>query len=148
VTHPSAPRPLVRLAFVAAATLFGACARADLPPAPSVAGGDPARGRDTIVQYNCGGCHTIPGIPDADGVVGPPLTGIADRKFIAGEIANEPENLVRWILDPTRIEAGTMMPDMGVSDAGARDAAAYLYTLRDPALGRPPRLFRLPALGP
>ncbi len=96
------------------------------------------------MQYNCGGCHTIPGIPDADGVVGPPLTGVADRKFLAGELANEPENMVAWILDPKRIEAGTMMPDMGVSEPGARDIAAYLYTLRDPALGGPPRLFRLP----
>ncbi len=143
MSHPSPVRRLLSLALAAGA-LSLACAPSDLPPAPSVAGGDPLRGRDTIVQYNCGGCHTIPGIPDADGVVGPPLTGVADRKFLAGELANEPENMVAWILDPKRIEAGTMMPDMGVSEAGARDIAAYLYTLRDPALGGPPRLFRLP----
>ncbi|HSJ56223.1 MAG TPA: c-type cytochrome, partial [Anaerolineae bacterium] len=94
-----------------------------------VVGGDPSRGRDAIERYGCPACHTIPGIPDADGVVGPPLFFWADRVYIAGLLHNEPENLVRWIQDPQSVLPGVAMPDMGVTDEDARDIAAYLYTL-------------------
>jgi cytochrome c1 len=53
------------------------------------------------------------------------------RTFIAGEVPNSPENLVRWIRSPKSIEPGTAMPELGLSDQDARDVAAYLYTLRE-----------------
>jgi cytochrome c1 len=61
--------------------------------------------------------------------VGPPLAGFARRRFIAGRVPNEPEELVKWIRHPQGIKPGTAMPDLGVSDQHARDIAAYLYTL-------------------
>jgi cytochrome c1 len=76
----------------------------------------------------CGGCHTIDGIHNARGRIGPPLTAFADRAMIAGEVANTPENLVRWICDPQAIEPGTAMPNLHVSEEMARDMAAFLYT--------------------
>ena len=45
-------------------------------------------------------------------------------------LRNSPANLVRWIRDPQGVVPGNAMPNMGVSDAEARDIAAYLYTLR------------------
>jgi cytochrome c1 len=63
-------------------------------------------------------------------MVGPPLTMFAHRAYIAGQLPNQPENLVRWIQDPQGVEPGTAMPDLGVTPAVARDMAAYLYTLR------------------
>lgn len=36
----------------------------------------------------------------------------------------------RWIQHPQEVERGTVMPDMGVTDADARDITAFLYTLR------------------
>ncbi len=50
--------------------------------------------------------------------------------MIAGELPNTPDNLIRWIENPPSIEPGTAMPNLGLSDKQARDAAAYLYTLR------------------
>jgi cytochrome c len=93
-------------------------------------GGDPVRGKDLIVHYGCGSCHSIPGIRQARGLVGPPLILFGRRTFIAGEVPNTPDHLVRWLLDPKSIEAGTAMPKLGLSEQDARHIAAYLYTLR------------------
>lgn len=95
-----------------------------------VTGGDANRGAEVIDQYRCGACHVIPGIRDARGEVGPPLTGFGDRTFVGGEVPNTPQNLIQWIRSPKSIEPGTAMPDLGVTDQQARDVAAYLYTLR------------------
>ena len=46
-----------------------------------------------------------------------------------GTLSEEPDNLIRWIMDPRAIELGTAMPDVGVDEAVARDMAAYLFTL-------------------
>lgn len=92
-------------------------------------GGSPARGKALVVAFGCGACHTIPGVRGAAGVVGPPLTTFARRSFIAGEAPNTPENLVRWIRDPQSIEPATAMPKLDLTEAQARDVAAYLYTL-------------------
>jgi cytochrome c1 len=62
--------------------------------------------------------------------VGPPLTSFARRTYIAGEVPNTLEYLVRWIEMPQAIEPGTAMPNLGVTEDQARDIAAYLYTLR------------------
>lgn len=49
---------------------------------------------------------------------------------VAGMLRNSPANLIRWIRDPQGVVPGNAMPDMGVTEADARDIAAYLYTLR------------------
>ncbi len=93
-------------------------------------GGDPQRGAQVISQFRCGACHIIPGIRNANGLVGPPLNLFGRRTFVGGEVPNTPDNLVRWILSPKSIEPGTAMPELGLNEQQARDAAAYLYTLR------------------
>jgi len=115
--------------------LVGACRGGANPTyevgyVPRVDGGDAARGAAVIRQSGCGSCHTIPGIDQANGLVGPPLLWWSRRTFIAGELPNTPENLVRWIRSPESVEAQTAMPALGLSDQQARDAAAFLYTLR------------------
>jgi len=47
-------------------------------------GGDADRGKALILQFDCGSCHTIPGVRGARGLVGPPLLWFARRTFIAG----------------------------------------------------------------
>jgi cytochrome c2 len=105
--------------------------------------GDAQAGAEALEAYGCGSCHTIPGIDNAEALVGPPLDQWSERHTIAGELANTPANLVNWIMNPQEIEPGTIMPDMGVSEEDARHMAAYLYTLGDggPALadGWPPQ---------
>jgi cytochrome c2 len=93
-------------------------------------GGDPGRGAVAIRKYGCGSCHTIPGIPGARARVGPPLTSIAARIYLAGELPNTPDNMRQWIRHPREVEPRTAMPDTGVTEADSRDIAAYLYTLR------------------
>ena len=98
--------------------------------AVEAAGGSAEAGRDAILAYGCGACHAIAGIPSADGRVGPPLTGVAERRYLGGQLVNTPENMVRWISDPQAYAPGTAMPNLGVSEAEARDIAAYLYRTR------------------
>jgi cytochrome c2 len=98
--------------------------------AAQIAGGDAARGRVAIRAYGCGTCHTIPGVRGADGLVGPPLAGVAARVYLGGVLPNSPDNMVRWIRSPHAVDSLTAMPDLGVSASDARDIATYLYTLR------------------
>jgi cytochrome c2 len=102
----------------------------DMDEARGLTGGDPARGRFALDAYGCGTCHTIPGVPEARGLVGPPLTHFANRLYVAGAAPNTPDNLVAWIEGPRRLAPETAMPDLGVGQFDARDIAAYLYTLK------------------
>ena len=120
---------VISLAFIG--VLETACSGVD--NARAVAqwiGGDPARGRDAIRRYGCDACHTIPGVATAHGTVGPPLTAIAARSYLGGEVENTPANMQLWIRHPRDVEPRTVMPDTGVTEADGRDIAAYLYTLR------------------
>jgi cytochrome c1 len=98
--------------------------------AAAMTGGVPARGREKIRKYGCASCHTIPGVTGADALVGPPLTRIASRTYIAGVMTNTPDNMVHWIQNPRGVDPLTAMPNLGVTDADARDIAGYLYTLK------------------
>ncbi len=82
-----------------------------------------------IEQVGCGGCHQIPGIAVADGLVGPPLDHMARRIYIAGLLRNTPDNMVTWLRDPQAIVPGNAMPDMGLDTRQARAITNYLYTL-------------------
>jgi cytochrome c2 len=95
-----------------------------------VTGGDPLRGAAAISHYGCGSCHSIEGIPGAHGLVGPPLCSLGKRVYIAGMLANTPDNLERWVRHPTKINEKTLMPDVGVTSGDATDIAAYLYSLK------------------
>jgi cytochrome c1 len=93
-------------------------------------GGNPSEGFHVIQRVGCVGCHEIPGVRAAHGKVGPDLTGFKDRALIAGVLANSAENLQRWIRHPQAVDPKTAMPDLGLTDAEARDVAAYLYSPR------------------
>jgi cytochrome c2 len=112
------------------ALMISGCAAARLTAAPAarrVPGGDPGRGEQAIVDYGCGACHAIPGVPGANGKVGPSLDHLAERQVIAGRLPNTPTDLEHWIQDPQGVSPGTAMPYMGVTDNDAADIAAYLY---------------------
>jgi cytochrome c1 len=112
--------------LVAAVIVLGACARSDRD-GPIVTGGNAERGRAAVIALECGACHRIPGIPAARGTVGPPLGGYRMRVYVAGRNSNVPDHLVAWIRDAPSLDPGTAMPDLDVSEAEARDIAAYLY---------------------
>lgn len=88
---------------------------------------DVVRGSAAIGRYGCGSCHTIQGIEGANGLVGPPLTGIKDRMYIAGMLQNTRENMATWILDPKAVNDRTAMPKLGVSPEDTADIVNLLY---------------------
>lgn len=94
----------------------------------ALTGGDPAEAPAIFRRYGCAGCHTIPGIPGADGKVGAALTGLSERVYIAGVLENRSDNLVAWIVSPQTFSPQTAMPKTGISEKEARDLAAYLYS--------------------
>ncbi|MGE3783519.1 MAG: cytochrome c oxidase assembly protein, partial [Alphaproteobacteria bacterium] len=127
---PSRAAAAIPLLVVLAPLLLGGCGDdADEQGAASNIG-DPKRGVALIRDEGCGGCHTIPGVADATGVVGPPLIQIGRRIYIAGLLRNTPDNMIAWLRDPQRVVPGNAMPDMGLNERDARDLAAYLYTIR------------------
>ena len=67
------------------------------------ASGDPDRGKIVIGRQACGSCHIIPGLDEADGLAGPPLTRFARRTVVAGVLPNTPEDLARWLKSPERV---------------------------------------------
>jgi cytochrome c len=113
------------LLLLGGAALLAGCGSGTSPSL--VPGGDAKRGAPLIAHYGCGSCHDIPGIEGAGAHVGPPLERFKQHRFIAGEIPNTPANAIRWVMHPKRIEPGTIMPDLGVTEPEARDIVAYLY---------------------
>lgn len=121
-------RALMVMTVVAAAVFVAdACQLSE--PYRTVSGGNAKRGEAALEHYGCGSCHVIPGVRNANGMVGPPLVWFGRRTVIAGEVANTPDELIAWIVDPQQIEPTTAMPNLGVTEADARDMAAYLYRL-------------------
>lgn len=101
-----------------------------LRPYAVAVNGNAQRGKELIEGYGCGSCHTIPGVHQANGLVGPPLLYFSRRTIIAGQLPNTEQNLVLWVQHPRQIEPKTAMPDLGLTEDQAYDIAAYLYTLR------------------
>jgi predicted outer membrane protein/cytochrome c2 len=121
----------MKASVLALALLACAChAREDRNTARELTGGEPSRGRARIQRYGCGACHEIPGVSGANGMIGPPLGTIADRMYLAGQLPNNADNMIRWIREPQTVESGTAMPNLNVTEADARDIAAYLYAQR------------------
>lgn len=98
------------------------------PPAPQqeLPQADAARGLAAIQRAGCGACHRIPGLRWPQGEVGPTLDGLANQGLIAGRLPNRPDTLARFIRNAPSLVPGSAMPPMPVSEAEARDIAAYL----------------------
>lgn len=115
-------------------TVQGACARPPCP-APTRAAAIDSAGRvpDTPTlfrQYACTACHVIPGVSGSSIHVGPPLDGLTRRARIGGKLPNTEEDLVRFIRFPQDVDPDTAMPDLGVTQAHARQMARYLRDAR------------------
>ena len=95
-------------------------------------GSPAAEGAQILATKPCVGCHTIPGIAGATGQVGPNLAGVASRtKIAAGAVNNTgPDDLKKWIMNPSALKPGTLMPNVGLTDDEATKIVAYLETLK------------------
>jgi cytochrome c1 len=92
-----------------------------------ITGGSADRGRSAFMGKGCGGCHALKHVPQATGLVGPPLDGVGQREIIAGKLENTPDNLMLWIAAPQSVVPGTAMPNLPLTQQDARDIAAFLY---------------------
>ena len=90
--------------------------------------GDASKAPASLRRFGCSGCHEIPGIEGADGKVGGSLSDLRKRVYVGGVLNNTADNLVQWIVSPPKFSPRTAMPVTGISEAEARDVAAYLYS--------------------
>jgi cytochrome c oxidase subunit II len=96
---------------------------------PASVSGTAAQGQSVFEKTACVNCHTVAGTA-AKGRFGPDLTHLMSRETIAsGAVQNTPENLRRWIQDPSVIKPGCLMPAMGLSDPDLNAVTAYMETL-------------------
>src|SRR4051794_3949912 len=120
------PRGSMRTSLLVLCVMLAGCQQE--PTRSTAANGDPHRGAAAIYRYGCGSCHTIAKLRYAHGLVGPPLTNMNARMYVAGVLQNNPDNMVRWIRNPQGVDNKTAMPNLGVSTQDATDIAAYLYS--------------------
>lgn len=92
-----------------------------------------ARGKRMVVEKGCLGCHKYRG---RGGKLGPDITYVGDKtahgfdfKHVQGEHTVE-----NWLFahfkSPAAVVPNTLMPDLKLSDAEARDLAAYMISLK------------------
>src|SRR4051794_21222860 len=92
--------------------------------AAAVVQGDPSKASAYFKTFGCSGCHTIEGVRDANGRVGPPRQKLRERVFV-GSRPNTADNLVQWIVNPRAVNPHTPMPVTGISVSQARDVVAF-----------------------
>ena len=78
-----------------------------------------AEGRALMSSTGCIGCHVIDGL---GGQIGPTLNGVVENK---GALF-----VYQKVFDPSFDDAGTLMPNLGLSDEQITAVIAYLATLR------------------
>jgi cytochrome c2 len=118
---------------IATAVAVAACSNSSTSTATGsrvIRGASPEAGKTQIVHYGCGACHQIPGVTNANGLVGPPLIHFGRRGTIAGFFSNTPDHLINWLDNPQAMLPGNDMPDLGVTKDEARNIAAYLESLQ------------------
>ena len=109
---------------------FNAWYAAAQQPSGSPANDSEARGQQIFLTSVCTQCHTISGTP-ASGRVGPNLTHVASKPFIAsGSLVNNRENLTNWISDPQAIKPGIRMPMNTYSQEDLNALADYIQSLK------------------
>lgn len=91
---------------------------------------DAEAGKVVFLSKGCTGCHTVQGIPEAQGKVGPELTHEASNPLIAGALPNTEENLRKFLKDPATVKPGTVMPNLSLTDREIEALVAFLRTLK------------------
>lgn len=101
--------------------------------APASASGNDAagRGRQLFLGSGCGACHTVRGTAAA-GVIGPDLTHVGSRLFLAaGILPTSAGAFARWIADHQRIKPDNRMPPYDIfTRTQLEDLALYLEGLK------------------
>jgi len=87
-------------------------------------------GQQIFLRSVCAQCHTINGT-DASGRVGPNLTHVASKPYIASaSLENSRENLMNWISDPQSMKPGIRMPMNTYSESDLNALVDYIQSLK------------------
>jgi cytochrome c oxidase subunit 2 len=109
---------------------FDAWVQAQRQPAPAPVDPVAQQGAQAFGQAGCAGCHAVVGTP-AQGRIGPDLTHVGSRRFIAANtLRNTPENMTRWLTNPQEPKPGNLMPALPLNPDQVAQLTAYLESLR------------------
>jgi cytochrome c2 len=108
--------------------------------------GDARRGRALFEQKGCAGCHDFTGaaIPARKRASALATRLAPDLRWVRDRI--EPQMLARWIRDPRSLRPNALMPSTPMSEAEARDIAAFVLHAPLEAIAPAERPKRLPVL--
>jgi cytochrome c oxidase subunit II len=89
------------------------------------------RGADLFARSGCGGCHAIGGTA-ANGTIGPDLTTLASRRWIAaGLLPMNEDSLARFIAEGQHLKPGNKMPPFRIfSGDELRALTSFLAELK------------------
>jgi cytochrome c oxidase subunit 2 len=99
---------------------------------PAAAITDPLaqEGETLFMSLACARCHAVRGTA-ATGQLGPDLTHFGSRQTLAAAtLANTPENLAQWLLDPDHAKPGSLMPATHLSEEQLDALVTYLESLQ------------------
>jgi cytochrome c oxidase subunit II len=89
-----------------------------------------AAGQQAFLARQCAACHAIRGT-SADGKMGPDLTHVGGRKYIAaGLLETTRGSLAAWIADPQTLKPGNNMPMVPLNAEELRSISAFLASLK------------------
>lgn len=82
-------------------------------------------GARLFVRHGCPACHAVDGMSLARGAIGPNLTAFGERMTVgAGALRNTPDNIARFIADPSGVKPGATMPAFDMLPPADIDAIA------------------------
>jgi cytochrome c oxidase subunit 2 len=89
-------------------------------------------GQRLFVEFGCGTCHTVRGLPYAEGRLGPDLTRVGSRQSIgAGTLKGGAGNIAAWIASAQHLKPGNAMPSYdNIEGTQLRALAAYMESLQ------------------
>ncbi len=97
---------------------------------PTMTASNAVQGEQDFLNGACVGCHTIDGTK-AQGKIGPDLTHVGSRNYIAGgTLLNSADKMSSWLADPQAILPGNLMPNLHLSQTQVTDLTAFLESLR------------------
>ncbi|MBV9829359.1 MAG: cytochrome c oxidase subunit II [Alphaproteobacteria bacterium] len=103
---------------------------AQLAPSAAPDSDERRSGRQIVTGKACGACHTVRGT-EAAGTIGPDLTHVASRAYIAaGVLPTTRGSLAAWVADPQTIKPGNNMPMVPLTADELRAVSAYLSALK------------------
>lgn len=109
---------------------FAAWVQAQRQPAAVATDARVVEGARVFQDKGCAACHTVSGT-SAEGNTGPDLTHVGSRHMLAaGLLSNTPEHLTRWLQNPLEVKPGSLMPNLGLTEAEIAVLVAYLQSLQ------------------